>query len=184
MTSLSPQLQIIFIIKGKRLLLYAQGCRELNKRPKLTLKNSWTAFLKLTNQPIQDLEKDGHLSRETHSGLPGDKQQSVTSKRSTPPGVANGWRPSGHWQDSTVPEAAKTAGSPHLLSLQESHGAPIETNLLIKSLGGATLGRGDEAVPTMEGQEIPHVKAFLSFLQRDFSFLFFLIDKGIFPFFF
>lgn len=27
--------------------------------------------------------------------------------------------------------------------------------VLIKSLGGATLGRGDEAAPTMEGQEIP-----------------------------
>lgn len=64
-----PQLQIILIIKGKRLLLYAQRCRELNKPPKLTLKKSWTAFLELTNQPVQDLEKDGHLFRETHREL-------------------------------------------------------------------------------------------------------------------
>ena len=50
-------------------MLYAQRCRELNKPPKLTLRKSWTVFLEFTNQPVQDLEKDGHLLRETHREL-------------------------------------------------------------------------------------------------------------------
>ena len=103
-----PHMQIILIIKRKRLLLSAQRCRELNKPLKFTLKKSWTAFLKPTNHP-GSRETWAPVERHTVSWITW-RQAAVTSKKSIPPGVANGWRLNGHWQDSAVPEAANTVG--------------------------------------------------------------------------